>query len=236
MINKNEGIIVFLKKIKDNDLYIRVLSNNDELISGIVYGGNSSKKILIYRIGYFIEYSTLQKNKNISPSLNAEIIKPYIGPLIRDQFKSSSLLSIISLINISIIEGQRLNGLYQSIKDFVEIISLKKNWISFFCDWLFTFLKIIGYQIEYKKKKPYKFYNLVTQEFDNSIMDNSIVFPHSMLEHTGKVNYGDVNSVFIIFENVYSKNHLDNMNYRMPINFINFKNKVLNTLKVMKSC
>ena len=44
MINKNEGIIVFLKKIKDNDLYIRVLCSEDELLSGLVYGGNSSKK------------------------------------------------------------------------------------------------------------------------------------------------------------------------------------------------
>ena len=44
MTKKKEGIIVFLKKIKDNDIFIRILSNNDELISGIVYGGNSSKK------------------------------------------------------------------------------------------------------------------------------------------------------------------------------------------------
>ena len=234
MININEGIIVFLKKIKDNDLYIRVLSNNDELISGIVYGGNSSKKKSIYQIGYFIEYSLFQKNKNISPSFNAEIIKPFIGPVIKDQFKSYSLLSIISLINISIIEGQRLDGLYKSIKVFVETISLKKNWISFFCDWLFTFLQIIGYQIEYKKMQSNKFFNLVTQNFENSIMDNSIIFPHEMLKHTGKVNYTNVNSVFIIFESIYSKNHLDNTNYKMPINFINFKNKVLNTLKVMK--
>ena len=88
MININEGIIVFLKKIKDYDLYIRILSSNDELISGIVYGGNSSKKKLIYQVGYFIEYSILQKNKNNLPTFNAEITKPFIGPIIIDQFKS----------------------------------------------------------------------------------------------------------------------------------------------------
>ena len=44
MIEKEEGVIVFLKKIKDNDIFIRILSNKDELISGMVYGGNSSKK------------------------------------------------------------------------------------------------------------------------------------------------------------------------------------------------
>ena len=44
MIDKDEGIIVFSKKIKDNDLFIKVLSSKDKMISGMVYGGNSSKK------------------------------------------------------------------------------------------------------------------------------------------------------------------------------------------------
>ena len=44
MIDIYEGIIIFSKKIKDYDLYIRILSSEDKLISGIVYGGNSSKK------------------------------------------------------------------------------------------------------------------------------------------------------------------------------------------------
>ena len=234
MINKNEGIIVISKKIRDNDLYIRVLSSNDELISGIVYGGNSSKKKLIYHAGYFIEYSILQKNKNIPPTFNAEITKPFIGPIINDQFKSYSLLGIISLINISIIEGEKLNGLYKSIKEIVGIISLKKNWITYFCNWLFTLLQIIGYQIEYKNKKTYKFFNLNTQEFENSIMNNSIIFPHEILGHTSRINFNDVSAVFQIFESIYSKNHLDNMNYKMPIDFINFKKKVLKTLKAKK--
>ena len=101
--------------------------------------------------------------------------------------------------------------------------------------WLFTFLQIIGYQIEYKNKKNYKFFNLNTQRFENSTMNHySIIFPHKMLELKGKVNFNDLNAIFKIFESIYSKNHLDNMNYKMPINFINFKNKILKTLQEMK--
>ena len=44
MIKKDECFIIFSKKIKDNDLFIKVLSRNDKIISGMVYGGNSSKK------------------------------------------------------------------------------------------------------------------------------------------------------------------------------------------------
>ena len=55
-----------------------------------------------------------------------------------------------------------------------------------------------------------------------------------MLEHSKKANFDDVNAAFMIFESIYLKNHLNNINHKMPINFINFKNKILNTLKEIK--
>ena len=44
MKNKLKGIIFYTKIIKDHDLYLRILSSNNEIVSGMVYGGNSSKK------------------------------------------------------------------------------------------------------------------------------------------------------------------------------------------------
>ena len=44
MQNRLKGLIFYTKNIKDNDLYIKILSSNDYINSGIVYGGNSSKK------------------------------------------------------------------------------------------------------------------------------------------------------------------------------------------------
>jgi len=231
MIKKDEGIITFSKKIKDNDLFIKVLSSEDKITSGMVYGGNSSKKKSIYQIGYFINYSLFQKNVNLPPSFTAEITKPFISPIISDKYKSYSLLSIVSFVNLSIVEGQIINGLYSSIKDIVEIIIMKKHWISFYCEWLFKLLKMIGYQIDYKNNKSYKFFNFINQEFENTNFEKSISFPHHMLKHSGRVSYSEVNSVFTIFEIIYKKNHLDNVNYKMPINFINFKNSVLEYLK-----
>ena len=46
MQNKNIGLILIVKPVKDNDLYIKILSANDVIFSSIVYGGNSSKKRL----------------------------------------------------------------------------------------------------------------------------------------------------------------------------------------------
>ena len=49
MTDKLKGLIFYSKNIKDNDLFIKILSSKDEVNQGIVYGGNSSKKKLIYQ-------------------------------------------------------------------------------------------------------------------------------------------------------------------------------------------
>ena len=41
-----------MKKIKDNDLYVKILSKNDKIDSGIVYGGNSSKKKIFIKLDF----------------------------------------------------------------------------------------------------------------------------------------------------------------------------------------
>ena len=62
MQSKNIGFIIYIKKIKENDLYIKILSKDDQLITGIVYGGNSSKKKNIFQIGYYLNLSLVKKN------------------------------------------------------------------------------------------------------------------------------------------------------------------------------
>ena len=229
MKNKIKGIILYTKKVKDNDLYIKVLTSNDEILSGMVYGGNSSKKKNIYQNAYFINSNLSRKNQNSPISFNSEISSPFIGGIFNDKYKMSALLSILSLTNLSILEGQRIKGLYQSIEMLIINIIFENHWISLYCEWLFKLLKLIGYQIDYQVNKDNKFFNLSNQKFDKFSNNFTIEFPHSLYTDN-KVSFKSINSVFIIFENTFSKNHLDNLNYRMPTNYINFKKIILNKL------
>ena len=231
MNDNNQGFIIFIKKVKDNDLFVKILTDKDEIITGLVYGGNSSKKKSIYQIGYFIEFNFTQKNNSAPKSIKAEIIKPYINNIMNNKFKSYSLLNIISLINISILEGQKLTSIFVSVKNIIEIVSYNKNWISHYCEWLMSFLKIIGYQIEYKNKSNLEYFNLLSNELSVNKLNNSIKFPHMIFQHNSKINFDDLNNFFQIFESIFSKSHLDNLNYKMPINFINFKEIVLKELR-----
>ena len=232
MNNNGEGLIIFIKKIKDNDIYLRILSNNDEIISGMVYGGNSSKKKSIYQLGYYLDYSTIQKNENAPPSINGEIIEPYLGTIIENKFKSYALLSIISIVNTSIIEGQKVPRIYKITKDVINYICAQKHWLSFFCIWLFDLLEVIGYQIEYKNKMNFKFFDLLTHEFQvKSNNDNTIAFPHNLLSNKGKIDYKEIIAFFSIFEDVFIKNHLNNINIKIPINYMNFRNIIIKEIK-----
>ena len=230
MKNKSKGIIFYTKKIKDNDLYIRVLSFDDKVYSGMVYGGNSTKKKLIYQTGYFLDYSITKTNENSPPFFHGEISKPYIGSIFNDKYKLNALLSILSLVNLSIVEGQFIKFFYKDVESLIKKIIDQDHWIFFYCEWLFLLLKRIGYQIDYLNNSHKKYYDINMQEFSNTNNKNSIQFPHIFLVNR-VINFTNINSIFVVFESIFLKNHLDSNNYKMPINFINFKKIILLKLK-----
>jgi hypothetical protein len=228
---KSKGFIFFSKKIKDSDLYIKLLSSNDQIKTGIVYGGNSSKKRSTYQEGYFINYTSNRKNENLPFVIVGEITKPFLGNIINDKYKLNALLSILGLINSSILEGQSVRGIFISVEQlFINIIN-QKHWIIYYCEWLFYLLKIIGYEIDYKNNN-YKYYDFYKQEFNNYLNKNSLLFPHDIFENKNLITFEKINTIFVIFESIFVKNHLDNINYKMPNNYINFKKIILNKLRV----
>ena len=85
MQTKNFGILLYRKIIKENDLFVKILSKDDKLVTGIVYGGNSSKKNNIYQIGYYLNLNLVRRNSNSPFTINAEIDNPLLGSIINDK-------------------------------------------------------------------------------------------------------------------------------------------------------
>ena len=226
MKNKFKGIIFYSKIVKDNDLYIKVLSSNDEVISGMVYGGNSLKKRTIYQNGYFIDFNINQKNLNSPPIFSSEISKPFIG-----KYKLYALLSILNLTKLSIVEGQYIKGFYVQIEHLVDKIIHENHWIISYCEWLFSLLRLIGYQIDYEKNDMNLYFNLSTQKFEECFDNFCIEFPHSLFSLNKDITFKNINAVFKIFESIFLINHLDSNNYKMIPNYLNFKKIILNRLK-----
>jgi len=230
MQNKNFGILLYRKIIKENDLFVKILSKDDQLITGIVYGGNSSKKKNIYQIGYYLNLILVKKNSYSPFTINAEIGNPLLGSVINDKYKLYCLLSLISLINLSIIEGQTIKGIFSSVDKFINYLIFKQKWILLYCKWLFELLRIIGYEIDYKSNSNKIFFDVNLLEFTDIKKNNSFVFPHEYLAGKRKIKYDYLEIIFLIFEYIYKNNHLINFNNNLPDNYISFKNLILNYL------
>ena len=50
-MHKNQiGILLYRKLIKENDLFVKILLDNNSIVTGIVYGGSSSKKKIFTKL------------------------------------------------------------------------------------------------------------------------------------------------------------------------------------------
>ena len=230
MQRKYKGILLFTKAYKENDLFIKFLSSTDEIITGIIYGGLSRKKRNIIQIGFNLLFEVSSKS-NMPPSINAELIEPYISMIINDKYKLNCLMSVTSLINLSIIEGQKVKDIYKTTENFLQIMFDNKKWIKDYFIFLFKLLKIIGYEIDLYGNNNKKYFNLETLDFSNTFAQSSIVFPHHLLDNNlSKIDVYSVNQIFKIFEFVFEKHHLSNFNLSLPNQYQLFKKLIINRI------
>jgi len=64
-----------------------------------------------------------KKNENSPSVFTADISKPYTSNMYNDKFKLNALASILSLINISIFEGQQIKGFYSGVFNLISNIN-----------------------------------------------------------------------------------------------------------------
>ena len=230
MQRKYKGILLFTKAYKENDLFIKFLSSTDEIITGIIYGGLSRKKRNIIQIGFNLLFEVSSKS-NMPPSIKAELIEPYISVIINDKYKLNCLMSVTSLINLSIIEGQKVKDIYKTSANFLKIMFDNKKWIKEYFIFLFKLLKIIGYEIDLYGNNNKKYFNLETLDFSNTFAQSSILFPHHLLDNNlSKIDVYSVNQIFKIFEFVFEKHHLSNFNLSLPNQYQLFKKLIINRI------
>ena len=229
-MNKYKGILISKKILKENDLIIKILSNSDKIISGIVYGGLSKKKRTIYQIGYFLNFEVLEKN-NRPLSINAEIIPPHISLIINDKYKLNCLLCVTSIINLAIIEGQHVNDIYFIVENFLNKMFVKKKWLIDFHKFLFDLLKVIGYEIKYTNNDHNIYFDLNKLEFVKVKSNDSVKFPfHLFKEDYSDIDKTSVNNIFKIFELVFAKFHLSNINIQLPNHYQLFKKQIIDKI------
>ena len=132
------------KKFRENASIINVFTEKKGKIDGIVYGGTSRKIRNYLQISnkLFVAYSS--KNENRIGYFKTELIRP-ISPLyFNNKEKTSALISICSLLNILLPEGQPNKKIYNSFENLINALNLN-NWIIFYIFFEINLIKELGY-------------------------------------------------------------------------------------------
>ena len=227
---KERGILLFSKLSSENNLYVKILTDKDEIITGLIFGGSSKKNKNIYQVGYFLNIIIKNKNKNFPNNITAELSKPYYHNIFNDKYKLHGLLAIVSLLNISIIEGQKVNGLFDLSEKVIQILLNDEKWIIDYFLYLLNLLKLIGYDIDFYKNSLNNYFNLETLQFEDYSTIRTIKFPHQLLNKEQRIDKQNANTFFKIFEIILQNHHLNNMNLNIPINYLKFKKLILDFL------
>ena len=132
------------RKFRENANIVNIFTSKKGKVDGIVYGGNSRKIRNYLQISnkLFVSHST--KNENKLGYLKTELIKPVSPLYFNDKERTSALISICSLLNVLLPEGQPNKKIYTSFENFINSLNLE-NWIIIYIFFELNLIKDLGY-------------------------------------------------------------------------------------------
>ena len=141
---EDECYLLSKRKFRENANIINIFTKQKGKIDGIVYGGNSRKIRNYLQISNKIFVIHNSKNENRIGYFKTELIKP-ISPLyFNDKEKTSALISICSLLNILLPEGQPNINIYTSFENLINSLHLD-NWIILYIFFELNLIRDLGY-------------------------------------------------------------------------------------------
>ena len=141
---EDECYLLSKRKFRENANIINIFTKKKGKINGIIYGGNSRKIRNYLQISnkLFVVHSS--KNENKIGYLKTELIKPISPQYFNDRERTSALISICSLLNILLPEGQPNKKIYSSFENLINSFNLE-NWIFLYIFFELNLIKELGY-------------------------------------------------------------------------------------------
>ena len=138
------------KKFRENANIINIFTEKKGKIDGIVYGGNSRKIRNYLQISNKLFVSHSSKNENKIGYFKTELIKPVSPLYFNDKERTSALISICSLLNILLPEGQPNKNIYNSFENLINKMN-ENNWMILYIFFELNLIKDLGYDTDLNK-------------------------------------------------------------------------------------
>ena len=149
---EDECYLLSKRKFRENGNIINIFTEKKGKIDGIVYGGNSRKIRNYLQISnkLFVVHSS--KNENKIGYFKTELIKPVSPLYFNDKERTSALISVCSILNILLPEGQPNKKIYHSFENLINSINLD-NWIILYIFFELNLIKDLGYDTNLNQYK-----------------------------------------------------------------------------------
>jgi len=157
---QDEGFLLSKIKFRENANIINVFTNTHGKVSGIVYGGNSRKIRNFLQISNKIFVFYTSKNENRIGYFKTELVEAISPKYFSDKKKTTSLLSLSTILNLLLPESQPYKSLFNSVKKFLKNLD-QENWAVNYVYWELDLLKELGFD-------PY------LEQFSKDLDDNSL--------------------------------------------------------------
>jgi DNA repair protein RecO (recombination protein O) len=146
---RDEGYLLSKRNFDENSIIIECFTYFHGKYSGIVYGGSSKKKKMIFQVGNKILLNYKSKNQNKIGYFSTELIHPVSAKYFDDKKRSICILSAASILKILLPEGQANKKVYSLFENLLNQLNLV-NWIKFYIYWEIAIVNELGFEIDFK--------------------------------------------------------------------------------------
>ena len=143
---EDECYLLSKRKFRENANIINVFTLKKGKVGGIVYGGSSRKIRNYLQISNKLIVFNNSKSENKIGYFKTELIKAVSPNYFNDKERTSALISLCSLLNSLLPEGQPYKNIYNSFEKFIDTLNLD-NWIILYIFFEINLIKELGYGV-----------------------------------------------------------------------------------------
>ena len=148
----DEGLILSSIDYSETSLIIKVFTCNHGVQKGLVRGAKSKKKSNIYEAGNLVSISFKSRIEDMLGVFLVDLMKPSQLLYLNDLKRFSCIISVINLLEFSLLENEPETELYLFSKNLInKIFSYEEGWIEEYIRWEVFLLKKIGFGLELSK-------------------------------------------------------------------------------------
>jgi len=148
----DEGLILSSINYSETSIILKVFTRNHGVQKGFVRGAKSKKKSNIYEAGNLVSISFKSRTEDMLGIFLVDLMKPSPLLYLNDLKRFSCIISVINLLEFSLLESETETELYFYSKNLInKIFSYEEGWIEEYIRWEVFLLKKIGFGLELSK-------------------------------------------------------------------------------------